>query len=288
MKSAPLELRSPTTQDEALAQLARLGSDARVLAGGQSLLPLLRYRVLAPHVLLDINRIPALRELSLDGPVRLGALVRHADLERAASRQHATLAALLAAHAREIAFWPVRTRGTAVGSVLQADPKGDWPLMFFALDARIELASSRGTRTLPVRTFVEGPLQTQRAVDELATALLLTDTQAAVTRWGRSKLVHRAGEYAMSAALALERGGRWECWLGAAGERPFALPGLAGAIAAGDPTAPGQRARWVALTTDELAGLLPEASPAQRHRHAVTAVDAACHALRHHEECLHA
>ena len=276
MKLAPVELRMPTSIEEALGHLAALGSDAQVLAGGQSLVPLLRYRVLRPHVLLDINRIQALSALSFDAHgVRIGALVRHAALEQVRAVSHALLAALLNAHAREIAFWAVRNRGTAVGSIVQADPKGDWPLLFCAIDARVELASTRGVRSVPVREFILGPLLTARAVDELATALTIAPEQASLSAWGRAKLMHRAGEYAMCSAIALRRTNTWECWLGAAGDKPSALPGLARALGAGTDS----RAALLAAASEDIEAALPELDRLERRRHAVNAVDAAERAL---------
>jgi CO/xanthine dehydrogenase FAD-binding subunit len=273
MKPADFELRRPHLLSDALASLAALGSDARVLAGGQSLLPLLRYRVVTPHVLIDINGIEALRILSLDASeLRIGALVRHAELEKASSQAHGALAALLAAHAREIAFWAVRNRGTAVGSLVQADPKGDWPLLFCALDARIELASLRGVRSAPVREFIEGPLQSGRAVDEIATAITLPGPRAQLLAWGRSKLMHRAGEYAMCSAVALRRDDGWHCWLGAVGDRPQALPKLQGAMAT---SSRPDRATLLAAARADIDAAWPDVAPLERHRHAVNAVDAA-------------
>lgn len=281
MKLAPFELRTPASMQEALEHLAALGSDAQVLAGGQSLLPLLRYRVVRPHVLLDINRIQPLSQLSFgaDG-VRIGALVRHSALEQARAPSHAPLASLLNAHAREIAFWAVRNRGTAVGSIVQADPKGDWPLLFCALDAQIELASTRGVRSVPVRDFILGPLLTARAVDELATALTVVPLRAQLSAWGRAKLMHRAGEYAMCSALALRRSNDWECWLGAVGDKPCALPALADALATGGDAVP--RATLLAAANQDIEAALPELDRLERHRHAVNAVDAAERALNRH------
>jgi len=278
MKFAPLELRVPATLEDALSQLSVLGSDAQVLAGGQSLLPMLRYRVVQPHVLLDINRIDGLDRLVLQGEagVRIGALVRHADVEQAEKLAPGLpLAALLAAHARQIAFHAVRNRGTVVGSILQADPKGDWPLLAFALDAGIELASARGVRSVPVREFILGPLLTARAVDELATALTLAPSRARLAAWGRAKLMHRAGEYALCSAVALCRNGTWDCWLGAIGDRPVALPTLADALAGVPASAPPARELLLDAAHADLAATAPDLAPAQRHRHAVNAVDAA-------------
>lgn len=278
MKPAPFELRRPMHQEEVLALLSALGSDAQILAGGQSLLPLLRYRVVAPHVLLDINRIDTLGALAIDEPiVRIGALVRHAQLEQARSLRYSSLAALLAAHAREIAFWAVRNRGTAVGSIVQADPKGDWPLLFCALDAQIELASSRRIRSARVRDFIEGPLQSGRAVDELATAITLSEKNADLSAWGRAKLMHRAGEYAVCSAIALRRDDGWHCWLGAVGDRPQPLSELSQVLTQSKGV---DRNTLVAAARSDVDAALAELPAPQRHRHAVNAVDAAERALR--------
>ncbi len=282
MKLAPLELRCPATLEEALTQLSALGSDAQVLAGGQSLLPLLRFRVIQPHVLLDINRIATLSELTLSGSgVRIGALVRHATLEDAAARApDLPLAALLAAHARDIAFHAVRNRGTLVGSLLQADPKGDWPLLACALDARIELASARGVRSMPVRDFILGPLLTARAVDELATAMTIEPGAIQMSSWGRAKLMHRAGEYATCSAIALRRDSAWTCWLGAAGDKPAPLPNLDRALAgAASQAAAPARATLLTAALADVEAAVPTLGRAALHRHATNAVDAALNAL---------
>jgi CO/xanthine dehydrogenase FAD-binding subunit len=277
MKFPPLEIRVAESVTQAIGQLAALGTDARVLAGGQSLLPMLRYRIIRPHVLLDINRLASLRELTVNDDIRIGALVRHADLETFAGTGPPAID-LLRAHAKQIAFWPIRTRGTAVGSIVHADPKGDWPLAFFALDAQIELRSARGSRTLPVRQFVSGALETERQADELAIGLRILSPRARPRRWGRRKLMHRAGEYAMCAALALEYDSGWECWIGGAGSCPMRLSLLSQRLDASRPLP--ARKELVSLAIDELADQLPELSLPQLHRHAGNAADAALAAVQ--------
>lgn len=276
MKPAPFELRRPTTLDEALDLLAALGSDAQVLAGGQSLLPLLLYRMVSPHVLLDINRIEALGQIGWHQGLRIGAVVRHSQLGAVHSEQHPAVAALLAAHARQIAFPAVRNRGTAVGSIVQADPKGDWPLLFCALGAQVELVSKRGTRRMAVHDFILGPLHTARAVDELAVALTLDTVDIQLHRWGRAKLMHRAGEYAMCSAIVVQRADGWRCWLGAHGERPVALPTLAESL---QTSTRMPREQWMDLARQDIAAAWPELGPLDAHRHAVNAIDALQQAL---------
>jgi CO/xanthine dehydrogenase FAD-binding subunit len=275
MKFPPLEIRIPSSVEQALDLLADLGSDARVLAGGQSLLPLLRYRIIRPHVLVDINALSELRQLKVEDGIQIGALVRHAELERMPLGDGAA-AGLLRVHAKQIAFWAVRNRGTAVGSVVHADPKGDWPLAFFALDAKIELRSKRGGRVIPVRNFVRGPLDTQREVDELAVGLRICKARFRPLRWGRRKLMHRAGEYATCSAIALEYDSGWECWVGATEHCPVRLANLASRLS--EKTTP-QRASLAAVAEDELAIHMPEMSRVDRHRHASNVVDAVMQAL---------
>jgi CO/xanthine dehydrogenase FAD-binding subunit len=268
MKFPPFELRLARTRGEVLDHIAALGSDGRILAGGQSLLPLLRYRLARPHVLVDINRVTELRAMAwTPETLRIGALVRHSELEQVEPSRPG-VAGLLREHARGIAFRPVRTQGTAVGSVVHADPKGDWPLAFCALDARIELVSHRGERSVPILEFITGPLETTRAVDELAAAI--TVPVADLRRWGRSKLQHRAGEYAACSAIALQRSTGWQCWMGAAGDKPFALPQVAALLDQGH----AARSALVEATNAALVSLLPDATPVERHRHAANLADA--------------
>lgn len=282
MKTAPFELRVAGSLDEALAQLAALGSDARILAGGQTLMPLLRYRMARPQVLLDINRIAPLRRLEMADGLEIGALVRHSELERLPAGGP-PLAQLLRRHAREIAFWPVRTRGTAVGSVVYADPKGDWPLLFCAVDAQVRIRGARGERSMAVRDFIRAPLEVDLAADELVLGLSVSEARAGLLRWGRSKLVHRAGEYAMCAALALQYGSGWECWLGATSERPAPLPALSALLdsAAGMPPA---RMRLLEAAEADILAAQMEMDATQRYRHAGNAADAAIDAFKekHH------
>lgn len=278
MKTAPFELRMAGSLDEALAQLSALGSDARILAGGQTLIPLLRYRMARPQVLLDINRIASLQQLEMDGGLEIGALVRHSELERLPS-DGPPLARLLRRHAREIAFWPVRTRGTAVGSVVHADPKGDWPLLFCAVDAGVRIRSARCERSLGVRDFIRAPLEVDLADDELVVGLSVSGVRARPLRWGRSKLVHRAGEYAMCAALALEYAAGWECWLGATSECPAFLPGLSALLdqSAGSPPV---RMRLLEAAEADILAAQPNMDATQRYRHAGNAADAALDAFK--------
>lgn len=278
MKTPPFELRVAGSLEEALAQLAALGSDARILAGGQTLLPLLRYRMARPHVLLDINRIAPLRRLDREDGLEIGALVRHSELERLPAGGP-PLSGLIRRHAREIAFWPVRTRGTAVGSVVHADPKGDWPLLFCAVDAQVRLESARGEREVAVRDFIRGPLEVDLGGDELVLGLRVSQARTQPLRCGRSKLMHRAGEYAMCAALALQYPTGWECWLGATGDRPALLPQLSALLDSCSETVPG-RIRLLEAAEEDIRAGQPEMDATERYRHAGNAADAVIDAFK--------
>jgi FAD binding domain in molybdopterin dehydrogenase len=159
---------APRTLDEAIALLAEHGDDAKVLAGGQSLVPLLKLRFAAPALLVDINNLPGLghhREDG-DGTLRVGALCRHADLERSTllPGRHA----LMAAAAPLVADPIVRNRGTLVGSVCHADPQGDWAAVMIALGASVIAQGPAGRRSIPVAQFVLGPFQNALRAGEIA------------------------------------------------------------------------------------------------------------------------
>jgi carbon-monoxide dehydrogenase medium subunit len=167
---ADFEYLCPDSVDEALSLLAEHGEEAKVLAGGQSLIPLMKLRFAAPAYIIDINRIPGLDSLHEDGSggrLRIGSLVRTADVERSgliASRYHAMKAA-----APVISDPLVRNLGTLVGSVCHADPQGDWASVMLAMDGEVVARSAGGERRIPMRGFVEGPFTTTLRADELAT-----------------------------------------------------------------------------------------------------------------------
>ncbi len=173
MKPAPFDYARPDTLSEALRDLALHGAAARPLAGGQSLLPLLNRRALCPARLIDLTRIEALRGVlpTADGALRIGAATTYAALERdplVASRQP-----LLAETLPRVAHLAVRNRGTLGGSLCHADPAAELGATCLALEARLTLASARGTRTLDIDDFLRGPFVTALADDELLVAVEL-------------------------------------------------------------------------------------------------------------------
>lgn len=206
MKPPPFDYHAPRILDEALALLARHGDDAKLLAGGQSLVPLLNMRLARPAALVDLNRIPSLFEVERhDGELRLGAMVRHLTLERDPLIR--TAAPLLAEAAGLIGHVQIRTRGTLGGSLAHADPAAELPTAISALDARLVVRSASGAaRMLSPGEFFTGPLTTSMAPDE---ALVEVRVPVMTPRTGCAfaELTRRHGDFALVGAAALVRFG---------------------------------------------------------------------------------
>jgi len=168
MFPAAFDYRAPTALDEALAILKEHGDSAKVMAGGQSLIPLLKLRFSRPEMVVDIARIDGLNTIKRDdGHVVVGALARHADIER--SQELAASAPLLPEAAHWIADPLVRNRGTLVGSLCHADPSGDWGSVILAMKADIHARSSSGERVIHGTDFLKGPFETALKPDEVVT-----------------------------------------------------------------------------------------------------------------------
>ncbi len=200
---------APRSLDEAIATLRDGGDYAKVLAGGQSLVPLMKLRFASPELVVDINNVPGLdyHRADPDGTLRIGALCRHADLEHSALLQNTQ--PTMAAAAPLIADPIVRNRGTLVGSLCHADPQGDWASVVLALGGSVVAQGPRGRRTIPVADFVTGPFENVLEPDEIAVEAVIP--AAAGTRsGGYLKLERRVGDFAtVGVAVALEtvRGG---------------------------------------------------------------------------------
>lgn len=198
---------APSSIAEAIALLSSADGEAKVLAGGQSLIPMMKLRFASPALLVDINDIPGLdyHGAEADGTYRVGALCRHADLEKST-----TLAAdqpTMAAAAPLVADPIVRTRGTFVGSVCHADPQGDWASVMVALDGSVVAHGPGGRRAIPIRDFVSGPFQTVLAPNELAVEAVIPAATGA-RAGGYLKLERRVGDFATAGvAIALELSG---------------------------------------------------------------------------------
>jgi carbon-monoxide dehydrogenase medium subunit len=204
VKPAPFAYHRPATLDEAVRLLAELApQEGRVLAGGQSLAPMMAFRLARPAHLIDINAVAGLDRLAVrDGALHVGACVRHADFHRAIG--DAALGPMLATIVRHIAHYPIRLRGTFCGSLAHADPAAEWCLVAVTLDAELVAASVRGERLIAAEAFFRGPMETALEPDELlseARLTLLPDD----TRFGFAEFSRRAGDYAQAMALAVLR-----------------------------------------------------------------------------------
>ena len=198
---------APRSLDEALSLLHGGGDDAKVLAGGQSLVPLMKLRFASPELVVDINNLPGLdyHRTGPDGTLHVGALCRHADLERSALLK--STQPTMAAAAPLIADPIVRNRGTLVGSLCHADPQGDWASVVLALGGSVVARGPGGTRTIPVAEFVTGPFQNVLAPDEIAVEAVIPAAKGA-RAGGYLKLERRVGDFAtVGVAVAVETSG---------------------------------------------------------------------------------
>jgi aerobic carbon-monoxide dehydrogenase medium subunit len=208
MKPAAFRYHAPKTIEEAVAMLAQYAEDdGRVLAGGQSLVPTMAFRLARPHHLVDINGIADLKRLaSENGRLAIGAGVRHQAFHRPVVA--GPLGDLLSAVMRHIAHYPIRTRGTFCGSVAHADPASEWCLVAATLDAEMVARSTRGTRVIAARDYFQGIMTTALAPEELLAEVRLPLLSES-TCWGFYEFNRRAGDFAMGMALvtfALDKG----------------------------------------------------------------------------------
>lgn len=201
MKPAPFTLHLPTTIDEAVALLAEF-EDVKVLAGGQSLVPVLNMRLATPAHLVDINRIQDLATIEvLDDRVRVGAIVRHSELEHH-DAAHQALPLLRQALAW-VAHPAIRNRGTTVGSIAHADPSGEMPAVLALTGGSVRTLSASGARTIAAEDFFVGPMESVLRADELVLGVDFRRFPAG-TLTGYHELARRSGDYALAGvALAV-------------------------------------------------------------------------------------
>jgi carbon-monoxide dehydrogenase medium subunit len=195
MKPSPFEYRAPETLDEAVALLAA-DPDAKVLAGGQSLMPVLAFRLSAPSLLVDLRRLPGLDDIVVgaDG-IRLGASVRWRDIER--DPRLPSVQPLLRAAVAHVAHYQIRNRGTVGGSLAHADPAAELPGIAVTCDGEIAVVGTAGRRKVPASEFFTGPLTTVLRSDEIITDLLLPPWPTA-RRWGFEEFALRQGDFALA------------------------------------------------------------------------------------------
>jgi aerobic carbon-monoxide dehydrogenase medium subunit len=198
---------APNSLGEAIATLRDGGDYAKVLAGGQSLVPLMKLRFASPELVVDINNLPGLdyHRADPDGTLRIGALCRHADLEHSALLRGTQ--PTMAAAAPLIADPIVRNRGTLVGSLCHADPQGDWASVVLALGGSVLAQGPRGRRSIPLADFVTGPFQNALDSDEIAVEAVIPAARG-IRSGGYLKLERRVGDFAtVGVAVALETSG---------------------------------------------------------------------------------
>ena len=204
MKPARFRYHAPKTIEEAVDTLAEVaGEDGRVLAGGQSLVPIMAFRLARPAHLVDINDVEALRRLTVEGErLCIGACVRHAAFHTPVV--DGPLGRLLATVVRHIAHYPIRTRGTFCGSIAHADPAAEWCLVAAALGAEMVARRAAGTRTIPAQDFFRGIMTTALNEDEILVEVRLPILPAD-TRFGFYEFNRRAGDFALAMALVTYR-----------------------------------------------------------------------------------
>ena len=203
MKPAPFAYECPSDVAEAVALLAAHGGDARPLAGGQSLVPLLNFRLARPAVLVDLNRIEALARITVeDGALRLGAMARQASVETDARVARGW--PLLTEAIGHIAHPQIRNRGTVGGSLAHNDPAAELPAVMLALDAEMSAQGPQGQRTIAARDFFAGTMETALGADELLTEIAVPALPEG-TGWGFQEAARRQGDFALVAVAVLLR-----------------------------------------------------------------------------------
>jgi carbon-monoxide dehydrogenase medium subunit len=227
MKPAAFAYHAPTSQDAVIALLARHGEDAKILAGGQSLVAAMNFRLARPAILIDVNRVPGLDAIRTDAThLHIGALSRHARFENPVT--DGPLGRLLPQVAACIAHTPIRTRGTFGGSLAHADPASEWCALALALNAQIVTQGPDGMRVIPAEDFFITIFTTALRPDELLTEIRLPHLDAS-WRCGFAEYSRRAGDFALAlavVALRLHRGVIAEARIGFGGiaSTPVASP----------------------------------------------------------------
>jgi carbon-monoxide dehydrogenase medium subunit len=226
MKLPPFEYACPTTLSDAVALLASYDGEAKPLAGGQSLVPMLAFRVASPSLLVDLRKLTELRQIKIaDDGVTLGAMVRWRDILDDARLQKAH--PLLVAAVKHVAHYQIRNRGTVGGSIAHADPAAEMPGIVVTCEAEIAVVGKSGARVIDAANFFQGPLMTALKPDEIITEIRLP-AWPQKRRFGFQEFARRRGDFAMAAAMLFydEEGGKiGNAHVGAIGvaDRPLRL-----------------------------------------------------------------
>jgi carbon-monoxide dehydrogenase medium subunit len=208
MKLPPFEYACPTTIAEAVALLASHGGEAKPLAGGQSLVPMMAFRIAAPSLLVDLRKLAELRQIKIaDDGVTLGAMVRWRDILDDARLR--TAHPLLVAAVEYVAHYQIRNRGTVGGSLAHADPAAELPGIVVTCEAKIAIVGKSGARVIEAANFFQGPLMTALKPDEIITEIRFP-AWPAKRRFGFQEFARRRGDFALAAAMLFydEDGGK--------------------------------------------------------------------------------
>ncbi|QIE47301.1 xanthine dehydrogenase family protein subunit M [Pseudohalocynthiibacter aestuariivivens] len=231
MKPAPFEYLRPATLNDAIAALDH--DDAKIIAGGQSLVPMMNFRLVTPERLVDINDISELAGITMSGEtLQIGALVRHVQAARDPDlARHLPAVAEAMAHVAHVA---IRNRGTIGGSLVHADPSAEWPLLVRLLDGTLEILGPDGMRSAAPRDFFIAPLVTDLTEDEVLTGVTLPIPEAG-TGMAFDEIALRAGDFAVvscGATLTLKAGRITSARLafGGLGDTPLRLPEIEAAL----------------------------------------------------------
>ena len=199
MKLPPFEYACPTSISEAVALLASHEGDAKPLAGGQSLVPMMAFRIASPSLVVDLRKLAELRQIKIsDDGVTLGAMVRWREILDDARLR--TVQPLLVAAVEHVAHYQIRNRGTVGGSIAHADPAAEMPGIVLTCDAKIAVTGKAGARVIDAANFFEGPLMTALKPDEIITEIRLP-AWPAKRRFGFQEFARRRGDFALAAAL---------------------------------------------------------------------------------------
>jgi CO/xanthine dehydrogenase FAD-binding subunit len=217
MKPAPFTYHAPSTIDQATALLGNLADDATLLAGGQSLIPLMNLGLARPNNVIDLAGIASLQDLtSTEAGVVIGAMATQRQVEKSPAVLEG--APMVADALKMVGFRPTRNRGTVVGSLTHADPAAELPMVALALDAKIRLVSKDTERSVAAEEFFVSYFTTERRADEIVTDVFFPNR---FRGWGFAEFRRRTGDFAIvAAAVARERSGEYRIALGGVSDRP--------------------------------------------------------------------
>jgi aerobic carbon-monoxide dehydrogenase medium subunit len=269
MKAPAVDYVRPRSLIEAIDRLAKANGDARVIAGGQSLVTMMNLRLASPGLLIDIARLSELAVVSEEADaITLGACVTHAAIEDGGVPDPSR--GLMSKVAGGLAYRAIRNRGTIGGSLALSDPAAEWPTVLTALDAEVLVRGPNGQRSLKCAEFTTGIFETKLATDEIIESVRIPKLSAD-GRWGYVKLCRKSGEFADTLAVAIADAGRGHCSvvLGAVNGAPLVLDDTSQLLANGE-----HRVLREAVTADLDRAADRHFDEFQRNLHAVAAMRA--------------